>query len=537
MNVLTYNPDVMTKHTVIPLGRACECQATRIDFTVGGWLNRFPGGAIALYVKDPNGEAYLAAITTENGVASWVLNNTDTQVSGYGSLELALIGPNGERKLSAVATTKIDPSLVEDDLVERPEYMKPWIERAAEIQAATETAAEEAKADADRAERQYKLASDAAASAGLMKYLTQQEKEAAEAAAEKAETYADMMADAIVCEASSTVVSMTDAAERNPLALVSTINPSTTAADTVTLTHSGLNLVSHHNYVMTQGHNGTVITDDCIDVTSPSAFDYGNIPVSLKAGVPYTLCIDWEVYGRDISDTSITTAGYRLTALSATTSQVDATANGTKRLILNFTPYEDTETTIAWHPNYGNEASNGGRVPACSRARIMLVKGIYKAETAPKFEPFMQQTITYDMGYAPAYGGTMDWLSGKVTITHGADGALLAEPIIYQLPVQPQPTLYKGGNTLWSDCGSTSVTYIADTKLYVDKGATSSGLSAIDKDTSDGVGFETDETLTLENGVLSVNTADAVEADNTLPVTSAAVYAEIGNINALLATI
>lgn len=52
-----------------------------------------------------------------------------------------------------------------------------------------------------------------------------------------------------------------------------------------------------------------------------------------------------------------------------------------------------------------------------------------------------------------------------------------------------------------------------------------------------GVDFETDETLTLANGILSVNTADDVEKDNTLPVTSAAVYAEVGNINALLETI
>lgn len=52
-----------------------------------------------------------------------------------------------------------------------------------------------------------------------------------------------------------------------------------------------------------------------------------------------------------------------------------------------------------------------------------------------------------------------------------------------------------------------------------------------------GVQFETDDTLTLENGMLRVNTADKVEEDNTLPVTSAAVYTEVGNINALLATI
>ena len=52
-----------------------------------------------------------------------------------------------------------------------------------------------------------------------------------------------------------------------------------------------------------------------------------------------------------------------------------------------------------------------------------------------------------------------------------------------------------------------------------------------------GVQFETDNTLTLKDGILSVNTADVVERDNTLPVTSAAVFTEVGNINALLETI
>ena len=52
-----------------------------------------------------------------------------------------------------------------------------------------------------------------------------------------------------------------------------------------------------------------------------------------------------------------------------------------------------------------------------------------------------------------------------------------------------------------------------------------------------GVSFITDETLTLKDGVLSVNTAKEVEQDNTLPITSAAVYTTVGNISALLDTI
>lgn len=38
-------------------------------------------------------------------------------------------------------------------------------------------------------------------------------------------------------------------------------------------------------------------------------------------------------------------------------------------------------------------------------------------------------------------------------------------------------------------------------------------------------------------GVLSVDMADSIEEDNTRPVSAAKVYTEIGNINALLATI
>lgn len=52
-----------------------------------------------------------------------------------------------------------------------------------------------------------------------------------------------------------------------------------------------------------------------------------------------------------------------------------------------------------------------------------------------------------------------------------------------------------------------------------------------------GVQFETDGTLTLQDGVLSVNTTNDMEQDNTLPITSAGVFATVGNIEALLKTI
>ena len=51
------------------------------------------------------------------------------------------------------------------------------------------------------------------------------------------------------------------------------------------------------------------------------------------------------------------------------------------------------------------------------------------------------------------------------------------------------------------------------------------------------VDFKTDETLTLKDGILSVNTTDQMAQDNTLPITSAGAYTIVGNIEVLLKTI
>lgn len=86
---------------------------------------------------------------------------------------------------------------------------------------------------------------------------------------------------------------------------------------------------------------------------------------------------------------------------------------------------------------------------------------------------------------------------------------------------------------------------------YVDSGVTAEASAFVDKEAISeaveqymdenpieaGVKFETGDTLKLENGILSVNTTDQMGQDNTLPITSAGVYATVGNIEALLKTI
>lgn len=61
-------------------------------------------------------------------------------------------------------------------------------------------------------------------------------------------------------------------------------------------------------------------------------------------------------------------------------------------------------------------------------------------------------------------------------------------------------------------------------------------LSPATKTTLGGIIVGDDLQIT-SSGVLSVSKANSVEQDNTRPITSAAVYTELGNINALLATI
>lgn len=52
-----------------------------------------------------------------------------------------------------------------------------------------------------------------------------------------------------------------------------------------------------------------------------------------------------------------------------------------------------------------------------------------------------------------------------------------------------------------------------------------------------GAPYEIGSGLKLNDNVLSVDTADEVEEDNTKPITSAAVHTTVGNIEILLATI
>lgn len=115
------------------------------------------------------------------------------------------------------------------------------------------------------------------------------------------------------------------------------------------------------------------------------------------------------------------------------------------------------------------------------------------------------------------------WVSlGKVQPGADPSGDASADP---SLPVWAQLQKQIG------DLGDLK-TYNKDNLVDAINEARSSGGSG-------GGGYTIGDGLKLDaaTNTLSVDTAAAVEKDNTKPVTSAAVYTEVGNINALLATI
>lgn len=95
------------------------------------------------------------------------------------------------------------------------------------------------------------------------------------------------------------------------------------------------------------------------------------------------------------------------------------------------------------------------------------------------------------------------------------------------------PTEHAGFDRLRSEIGN------LDDLATEDKSTIVAAINEAARSGGGGTKYQIGNGLILDakTNTLAVDTADAVERDNTKPITSASVYLEIGNINALLATI
>lgn len=272
---------------------------------------------------------------------------------------------------------------------------------------------------------------------------------AAEDAADTAEKAvadaAAFLAPAIMLDASGDVVSITDAAARPVQSVVSTIEPST-GHDALHVYRTGKNL----------SELGTVTLTRTKTVT---------LGVPIPAGT-YAMSAVVESTDTDSSYCNV----HFLAESTVLVKRLFGRSQDGERKVQTMT-FERDITSIIF---YSSDAYASGEGDTATFADIQIEAG----EVATDYEPFQGQTLTATLPET-VYGGTMDWTSGVLTVTHDADGAELAEPRIIHLDSQTLETI-KGYNAVWSNTGETGLTYVADTKTYIDNAIAAIAASIID---------------------------------------------------------
>lgn len=146
-------------------------------------------------------------------------------------------------------------------------------------------------------------------------------------------------------------------------------------------------------------------------------------------------------------------------------------------------------------------------------------------------------------------------LKGQVSTDQGLYGAVMQKTnlagnvaIGNMLTVQIKDDRYyfnslalaKAAAATAEEVGSPNTVYYYGMKLLVDDGVFAKWYTIQRDGTLLGEGIEignTDKTLIVENGTIKVNTTNDIAANNTLPITSAGVYMQLGDLGALLKTI
>lgn len=127
---------------------------------------------------------------------------------------------------------------------------------------------------------------------------------------------------------------------------------------------------------------------------------------------------------------------------------------------------------------------------------------------------------------------------------YGADESGVVLPTVWVSLGKVQPGADPSGDAsadpalpIWAQLQK-QIGDLDDLKTY-NKGNLVEAINEARNSGGSGGGYTIGDGLKLDaaTNTLSVDTAETVEKDNTKPVTSAAVYTEVGNINALLATI
>lgn len=172
---------VPDRQGIIQIGKIKENLVTEVELPAPG----FGGGSYAVLLRRPKEEQpYPVAARHDGGSLIWTVQTADTAIAGTGKLECRWYGDNGEVAKSQTYMVRITDGL--PDPTEAPEVWEGFMGQVARNAQAAQTAAGEAKANADGAAASAGIAQGAATEAGKLAGAAGEAANAAAAAASAA---------------------------------------------------------------------------------------------------------------------------------------------------------------------------------------------------------------------------------------------------------------------------------------------------------------------------------------------------------------
>ena len=268
--------------------------------------------------------------------------------------------------------------------------------------------------------------------------------EAATAAVPNLRKELDGKAPAILVDATSDMVHITDGAAMPVQSIVTVINTAS-GVDSVSVTRAGKNLLNPAHFMNTTEADGVY--------TFSRTGYYANLYTAQNGSAHVIAASDF--YKLPVLDAGEYILTQKVTSGGVFSLYAVAT-DGTKSALAG----EELDTGIPRKSKYTVKA----RTMVClirttnGNPTVFSEMMLEKSSTATGFEPYNGETLTAALPETVTEGA-YDWLNGVLT---KADGSTI------QLTPQQLETL-KGTNNIWSDAGATEVTYAADTGLYIEQ--------------------------------------------------------------------